>query len=94
MSKKGERETYDIEKLKSAMLKNITDSNIGDYNTAKVCVFAANVNLMRHINEIRDGLKPVMRRILMAMYDLKLKPNKAHSKSAAIVGETIKKYHQ
>lgn len=47
----------------------------------------------RAIPDFRDGLKPVHRRILYAMYALGIFPNKGLKKSAAIVGETLAKYH-
>jgi topoisomerase-4 subunit A len=47
----------------------------------------------RALPDARDGLKPVQRRILYAMYDLRLFHNKAFKKSARIVGEVIGKYH-
>ncbi|WP_052663931.1 DNA topoisomerase IV subunit A [Mycoplasmoides alvi] len=47
----------------------------------------------RALPDIRDGLKPVQRRILYAMYKIGLNPEKAHKKSATTVGEVIGKYH-
>src|SRR3954471_8493354 len=42
---------------------------------------------------VRDGLKPVHRRVLYAMHDLGLQPNRSYRKSAFIVGEVMGKYH-
>ncbi|MEM9414921.1 MAG: DNA gyrase subunit A, partial [Planctomycetota bacterium] len=47
----------------------------------------------RALPDVRDGLKPSQRRILVAMNDLNLSPGRKHSKCAGIVGETMKKYH-
>lgn len=47
----------------------------------------------RALPDVRDGLKPVQRRILYAMHDLGLLHNKPHKKSARIVGEVLGKYH-
>jgi len=47
----------------------------------------------RALPDVRDGLKPVQRRILYAMHDLGLSHNKPHKKSARIVGEVLGKYH-
>jgi DNA gyrase subunit A len=47
----------------------------------------------RALPDVRDGLKPVQRRILYAMHDLGLTHNKSHKKSARIVGEVLGKYH-
>jgi topoisomerase-4 subunit A len=47
----------------------------------------------RALPDIRDGLKPVQRRIIYAMHDLQLFYDKPHKKSARTVGEVIGKYH-
>ena len=47
----------------------------------------------RALPDVRDGLKPSQRRILVAMHDLNLTPGRKHSKCAGIVGECMKKYH-
>ncbi|MBX0311269.1 MAG: DNA topoisomerase 4 subunit A, partial [Sulfurihydrogenibium sp.] len=47
----------------------------------------------RAIPDVRDGLKPVQRRILYSMYELGLLPNKPYKKSARVVGETLGKFH-
>jgi DNA gyrase subunit A len=47
----------------------------------------------RALPDVRDGLKPVHRRILYAMYDEGLLHNRKHSKCAGVVGEVLKKYH-
>lgn len=46
-----------------------------------------------HYRDVRDGLKPVHRRVLYAMNDLGITADKAYKKSARIVGEVIGKYH-
>ena len=55
--------------------------------------YALSVIISRAIPDIRDGLKPVQRRILYAMSELGLDPKKPHRKSARIVGDTMGKYH-
>src|SRR5512143_315932 len=55
--------------------------------------YAMSVIIGRALPEVRDGLKPVHRRILYAMYKEGLLPNKKYSKSAGVVGEVLKKYH-
>jgi DNA gyrase subunit A len=55
--------------------------------------YAMSVIRGRAIPEVRDGLKPVQRRILYGMYQLGLLPNRPHKKSARIVGEVMGKYH-
>ncbi len=55
--------------------------------------YAMSVIIGRALPDVRDGLKPVHRRILYAMFDLDLSHNKAYKKSARIVGEVLGKYH-
>jgi len=55
--------------------------------------FAMSVIVARALPDARDGLKPVQRRILYAMYDMGLRPDSAFKKSARIVGEVLGKYH-
>ena len=55
--------------------------------------YAMSVIIGRALPEVRDGLKPVQRRILYAMFREGLLPNRRYSKSAGVVGEVLKKYH-
>lgn len=55
--------------------------------------YAMAVNVSRAIPDVRDGLKPVHRRILYAMHDMGLTSDKAYKKCAKIVGEVLGKYH-
>ena len=55
--------------------------------------YAMSVIISRALPDVRDGLKPSQRRILVAMRDLGLTPGAATSKCAGIVGETMKRYH-
>ena len=55
--------------------------------------YAMSVIIARALPDVRDGLKPVHRRILYAMDELGLAPDKPHRKSARIVGDTMGKYH-
>src|SRR5574342_432793 len=55
--------------------------------------YAMSVIVARALPDARDGLKPVHRRILYAMYDMGLRPGSAYKKSARIVGEVLGKYH-
>ncbi|MDF2500918.1 MAG: gyrA [Anaerosporomusa subterranea] len=55
--------------------------------------YAMSVIVMRALPDVRDGLKPVHRRILYAMHEAGMASNKAHKKSARIVGEVLGKYH-
>ncbi len=55
--------------------------------------YAMSVIVARALPDARDGLKPVHRRILYAMYDMGIRANSAYKKSARIVGEVLGKYH-
>src|SRR4051794_40744600 len=55
--------------------------------------YAMSVIVGRALPDVRDGLKPVHRRVLYAMHDLGLQPNRSYRKSATVVGEVLGKYH-
>jgi len=55
--------------------------------------YSMSVIVARALPDVRDGLKPVHRRVLYGMLDLGLRPNSAYKKSARIVGEVLGKYH-
>ncbi|MFV0315299.1 MAG: DNA gyrase subunit A [Anaerotignum sp.] len=55
--------------------------------------YAMSVIVSRALPDVRDGLKPVQRRILYSMNEMNLDPNKGYRKSARIVGDTMGKYH-
>jgi DNA gyrase subunit A len=55
--------------------------------------YSMSVIVQRALPDVRDGLKPVHRRILYAMHELGLSPDKAYKKSATVVGDVLGKYH-
>ncbi len=55
--------------------------------------YAMSVIASRALPDVRDGLKPVQRRILYAMREMNLTPDKQHRKSAGVIGEVLKNYH-
>lgn len=67
--------------------------NIEDEMRTAYLDYSMSVIVGRALPDVRDGLKPVIRRILFAMYDEGLVHNKKHSKCAGVVGEVLKKYH-
>ena len=67
--------------------------NINDEMQQSYLDYAMSVIVSRALPDARDGLKPVQRRILYAMYDMGLRPDTPHKKSARIVGEVLGKYH-
>ena len=73
--------------------EQIIPINIEDEMRASYIDYSMSVIVMRALPDVRDGLKPVHRRIIYAMNDEGLLPNKAHSKCAGVVGEVLKKYH-
>src|SRR5512143_907928 len=67
--------------------------NIDDQMREAYIDYAMSVIVARALPDARDGLKPVHRRILYAMYDMGLRPDSPFRKSARIVGEVLGKYH-
>ena len=67
--------------------------NIEDEMATSYVRYAMSVNISRSLPDVRDGLKPSQRRILVAMNDLHLGPNAQHRKSAKIAGDTAGNYH-
>lgn len=67
--------------------------NIEDEMRTSYLDYAMSVIVGRALPEVRDGLKPVQRRILYAMFREGLLPGKKYSKCAGVVGEVLKKYH-
>jgi DNA gyrase subunit A len=55
--------------------------------------YSMSVIVSRALPDVRDGLKPVHRRILYSMYDTNLRPDRPHVKSASVVGDVMKYYH-
>src|SRR5512145_3318451 len=55
--------------------------------------YAMSVIISRALPDVRDGLKPVHRRVLYAMYEMSLTHEKRYRKSAGVVGEVLKSYH-
>ncbi len=67
--------------------------SVQDEMTDSFTCYAMSVIMARAIPDVRDGLKPSQRRILVAMSGEGLTPDRPHAKCAAIVGETMKTYH-
>ncbi|TSC93410.1 MAG: DNA gyrase subunit A [Candidatus Berkelbacteria bacterium Licking1014_7] len=81
---KNELQNYDKNILPTILEKEMQDSYL-DY--------AMSVIVSRALPDVRDGLKPVHRRILFAMHEMKLRYNAKHRKSATVVGSVLGKYH-
>ena len=72
---------------------NIKTTNISSEMRTSFLDYSMSVIVARALPDVRDGMKPVHRRILYAMNDLGIVADKPHKKSARIVGEVIGKYH-
>jgi DNA gyrase subunit A len=72
---------------------NIAPRNIEDEMRTSFIDYAMSVIVARALPDVRDGLKPVHRRILYAMKEMGLKHNTAYKKSARVVGDVLGKYH-
>ncbi len=72
---------------------NIRNRGIEDEMQSSYLDYAMSVIVARALPDVRDGLKPVQRRILFSMHELNLRPYQAYRKSALIVGDVLGKYH-
>lgn len=73
--------------------QRIIDINLEDEMKSAYIDYSMSVIVARALPDVRDGLKPVHRRVLFGMSELGLVYNKSHKKSARIVGEVLGKYH-
>lgn len=77
----------------SSKLSKIIPINIEDEMKTAYIDYSMSVIVSRALPDVRDGFKPVHRRVLYGMQDLGLSANRAYKKSARIVGEVLGKYH-
>jgi len=73
--------------------RNVKDQSIVEEMRSSYINYAMSVIVARALPDVRDGLKPVQRRILYAMYKQRFLPDRTYKKSARTVGEVIGKYH-
>lgn len=73
--------------------KRIKEQNITEEMRSSYINYAMSVIVARALPDVKDGLKPVQRRILYAMYKQGFLPSSSYKKSARTVGEVIGKYH-
>ncbi len=71
----------------------VTQVNVKDEMRESYLSYAMSVIASRALPDVRDGLKPVQRRILFAMREMGMDPTKQHRKCAGIVGDVLKSYH-
>lgn len=80
-------------KNNNSAVKGVVTSNIADVMQKAYLDYAMSVIVSRALPDVRDGLKPVHRRIIHAMQDQSMYYNAKYKKSAAVVGEVLGKYH-
>ena len=82
-----------MSKIKDKHNDNIIQLDYSEEMKNSYIDYAMSVIVSRALPDVRDGLKPVQRRILYSMHELGLDPKKPHRKAARIVGDTMGKYH-
>ncbi len=93
MAKKETSPELTEEFKKTLAMTNLIDVEVDDELKKSFIAYAMAVNVSRAIPDVRDGLKPVHRRILYSMHEMGLYNDKAHRKCARIVGDVLGKYH-
>ncbi|MFP6735701.1 MAG: DNA topoisomerase IV subunit A [Rhodospirillales bacterium] len=77
----------------SGPASDIRDTRFADAISERYLSYALSIIMSRSLPDVRDGLKPVHRRLLFAMRQLKLDPGDGYKKCARVVGDVIGKYH-
>ena len=93
MAKKETSPELTEEFKKTLAMTNMIDVEVDDELKKSFIAYAMAVNVSRAIPDVRDGLKPVHRRILYSMHEMGLYNDKAYRKCARIVGDVLGKYH-
>ena len=73
--------------------ENVKEAQLADALSERYLAYAVSTIVARSLPDVRDGLKPVHRRLLYAMRQLKLNPTEGYKKCARVVGDVIGKYH-
>ena len=89
----NEKDNEFIRAMEEHKYDNIEQLDINNKVKSSFLNYAMSVIIARALPDARDGLKPVQRRILYGMNELKVFPNVQHKKSARIVGDVMGKYH-
>ncbi len=79
--------------MKKTSNEKVEDANFADVLGEKYLSYALSTIMSRSLPDVRDGLKPVHRRLLYAMQQLRLRPEEGYKKCARVVGDVIGKYH-
>ena len=77
----------------NALAMNVQDRELGPILSEKYLSYALSTIMSRSLPDVRDGMKPVHRRVIYAMMQLSLKPETAPKKCARVVGDVIGKFH-
>ena len=93
MAKKETSPELTEEFKKTLQMTRILDVEVDDELKKSFIAYAMAVNKSRAIPDVRDGLKPVHRRILYSMHEMGLYNDKAYKKCARVVGDVLGKYH-
>ena len=93
MAKKNNSPELTAEFKKTLEQTKVINIEVDNEMKRSFIAYAMAVNVSRAIPDVRDGLKPVHRRILYSMNELGLTPDKAYKKCATIVGDVLGKYH-
>ena len=75
------------------LIGNIQDASLSQALSERYLAYALSTIMSRSLPDVRDGLKPVHRRLIYAMHQLKLDPNAAFKKCARVVGDVMGKFH-
>jgi topoisomerase-4 subunit A len=75
------------------LIGNIQDASLSEALSERYLAYALSTIMSRSLPDVRDGLKPVHRRLVYAMHQLKLDPNAAFKKCARVVGDVMGKFH-
>jgi len=93
MSSKNDKSVQERLELSRGGNANISDRLISEEVQQSYLDYAMSVIVSRALPDVRDGMKPVHRRVLYAMWDIGLRANAKFRKSANVVGEVMAKYH-
>ena len=79
--------------MQANFAREVIDVSVADEMSESFLAYSLSVITSRAIPDVRDGLKPVQRRILYSMLNMGIRPEGPHRKCARVVGDTIGKYH-
>ncbi len=75
------------------LIGHVEDTNLADALSERYLAYALSTIMSRSLPDVRDGLKPVHRRLIYAMHQLRLDPAAGFKKCARVVGDVMGKYH-